>query len=662
MIYVIYGSQTGNSEEIAKRIQKEIKENIQKDDVELVVMNKFMTTIQKIPENKDKRYIIVAVCSTTGAGDAPGNCDNFIRWIKRKTHAPDTLTNVDYTILGLGDSNYTKYQFVPRQLDDGLAKIGAKKFYQRGEADDAYGLEIVVEPWIEGLYPVLEKKIKDIKTQSKSDLISTTCIVPLEAEYKELVQFQEKMNTSLEENKNNSIEDYRALNAQIISRTLLSGKKSEREIYSLKINFLNSERELDFNNYEPGAFISIIPPESEERIKKIKEVISVTETSLKIDKSHHFKVYSDFWEKYPHFKKLLKKGSLTLKEIFTYIIDFNSVLKKSQVESVRNLINEKLENKEITKKFENLFSKYTELILRNRISLFDVLNSLSLYNLKIKLSLLDLLEYFPIKYPRCYSLLSYGYERNTNPLEIVYSVVNDRVVRKFGTADVPLGFKTGEFYFKGQTTNYLSLCPFNEEIFICDIGNCFNFPISELLNDKKPIIYLCNGTGISPCISMIKKLFLMKDKINPKTCGNLLIFTGFRSASDDKKETVYEDFLMETMELINEQVGKEIISYYRCLSMCSENEEEEVGIWRNCRINTSYVQDLIIEHEDTIHEEFYVKQGYLMICGDIQKLYDESINNIMGILMKKEGFQRQNCVKYLENMKLENRLIIEKWA
>jgi flavodoxin len=54
MIHVIFGSQTGNSEEIAKRIYKEIKEKfkLSHDEIELSVMNKFLQKIQKIPENK----------------------------------------------------------------------------------------------------------------------------------------------------------------------------------------------------------------------------------------------------------------------------------------------------------------------------------------------------------------------------------------------------------------------------------------------------------------------------------------------------------------------------------------------------------------------------------------------------------------------------------
>jgi len=70
---------------------------------------------------------------------------------------------VFYTILGLGDSNYSKYQGAPRFLDDALHKLGATSFYQRGEADEATSLELVVEPWIAGAVPAVESQYKKLR-------------------------------------------------------------------------------------------------------------------------------------------------------------------------------------------------------------------------------------------------------------------------------------------------------------------------------------------------------------------------------------------------------------------------------------------------------------------------------------------------------------------
>ena len=36
-----------------------------------------------------------------------------------------------------------------------MKESGAQEFYERGAADEAEGLEEVVEPWMENLWPVL---------------------------------------------------------------------------------------------------------------------------------------------------------------------------------------------------------------------------------------------------------------------------------------------------------------------------------------------------------------------------------------------------------------------------------------------------------------------------------------------------------------------------
>lgn len=62
-----------------------------------------------------------------------------------------------YTILsGLGDTNYTQFCNGAIRLEKGLKKLGAQSFYPLGKADDETGLEQVVEPWIDGLWPALD--------------------------------------------------------------------------------------------------------------------------------------------------------------------------------------------------------------------------------------------------------------------------------------------------------------------------------------------------------------------------------------------------------------------------------------------------------------------------------------------------------------------------
>lgn len=94
----------------------------------------------------------------TGDGDPPENACLFWRKIRSKDLSESYLAHVEYALLGLGDTNYTTFLGYPKSLEKQLQKLGAKPIYSSGWADDAVGLETVVDPWIENLWPALENQ------------------------------------------------------------------------------------------------------------------------------------------------------------------------------------------------------------------------------------------------------------------------------------------------------------------------------------------------------------------------------------------------------------------------------------------------------------------------------------------------------------------------
>ncbi|XP_046851855.1 methionine synthase reductase-like isoform X2 [Xenia sp. Carnegie-2017] len=76
----------------------------------------------------------------------------------------------------LGDTNYTNFCNCSKNLNSRLLELGATHFYPPGFADDAVGLELVVEPWIEGLWPALQKELKSKEDNTLTDTISIPTI------------------------------------------------------------------------------------------------------------------------------------------------------------------------------------------------------------------------------------------------------------------------------------------------------------------------------------------------------------------------------------------------------------------------------------------------------------------------------------------------------
>ncbi len=75
---MLYGSQTGNAESIAK----ELSERLHRDTInnELLALNKV-----KGKKFQEDCLVMLVICSTTGNGDCPENADNWWRTVKLRS-------------------------------------------------------------------------------------------------------------------------------------------------------------------------------------------------------------------------------------------------------------------------------------------------------------------------------------------------------------------------------------------------------------------------------------------------------------------------------------------------------------------------------------------------------------------------------------------------
>ncbi|KAK9739576.1 Insect cuticle protein [Popillia japonica] len=79
---------------------------------------------------------------------------NFWRFLLRKNLAKDSLTNLRYAVLGLGDSSYVRFNFAAKRLHKRLMQLGAQAVLPLGLGDDQHdlGYDAVADPWVESLW------------------------------------------------------------------------------------------------------------------------------------------------------------------------------------------------------------------------------------------------------------------------------------------------------------------------------------------------------------------------------------------------------------------------------------------------------------------------------------------------------------------------------
>ncbi|XP_050406331.1 methionine synthase reductase [Patella vulgata] len=161
---LLYGSQTGQAKAIAEEIADKAENHGLHADIHC------MSQTEKT-FNLEKENCAVFVVSTTGEGDAPDTASKFLRRLRKKTLPEDYLCQLSYTVLGLGDTNYTNFCNCGKTLNKRILELGAKLFYNPGWADDGVGLEIVVEPWLDNLFESLKKQlhISSVPTDATMD-------------------------------------------------------------------------------------------------------------------------------------------------------------------------------------------------------------------------------------------------------------------------------------------------------------------------------------------------------------------------------------------------------------------------------------------------------------------------------------------------------------
>ena len=149
-IKIFYGSQTGNSESIAKEIAGILIDN-RKNNVTCQDLNQADDLELWKEWKKEKGLLVIIVCSTTGNGDCPDNALKFWRKIKKRSHPLDTLSELKYIVLGLGDTNYDQFCFMGKQIDKRIAQLGGNRIMPLKCVDEVDGMDEVVEKWIEEL-------------------------------------------------------------------------------------------------------------------------------------------------------------------------------------------------------------------------------------------------------------------------------------------------------------------------------------------------------------------------------------------------------------------------------------------------------------------------------------------------------------------------------
>ena len=137
-LLILFGSQTGTAEKLAKQIAKESKSR--------GCLPRVVEAAEHSKIDWGREVNLLVVTSTYGDGDMPDNAQSFWDWLQ--TEAANSLAHLNFSVLALGDTNYEQFCAAGKKIDARLEQIGAKRIHPLADCDLDY--EAKMKSWRDG--------------------------------------------------------------------------------------------------------------------------------------------------------------------------------------------------------------------------------------------------------------------------------------------------------------------------------------------------------------------------------------------------------------------------------------------------------------------------------------------------------------------------------
>lgn len=264
-VTVLFGSQTGNSQGLAKVLSRKLEERGYQ--VTLSSMSDFKSNGLKKVQN------LLIVASTHGEGTPPDNAIPFYEFLHSK-RAPQ-LEELRFSVLALGDSSYEFYCQTGKDFDKRLEELGGTRISPRVDCDLDYD-----EPAAEWIEHVLTNLSATLEAPANEGILSASVdgnggILAEQSTYSRTSPFK----------------------AEVLENLNLNGRGSDRETRHLELSLEGANF-----HYEPGDCVGIYPENPLELVEslikqmgwKSEELVSVNkkgeERSLREALQHNFEI------------------------------------------------------------------------------------------------------------------------------------------------------------------------------------------------------------------------------------------------------------------------------------------------------------------------------------------------------------------------------------
>ncbi|XP_065155872.1 NADPH-dependent diflavin oxidoreductase 1 isoform X2 [Atheta coriaria] len=539
------------------------------------------------------------VSSPNLKGEEPDNMRNFWRFLLRRSLPGNSLVNVKFAILGLGDSSYVKYNFVAKRLQKRLQQLGGQALVPLGLGDDQHelGYDAVADPWIDDLwkallleYPlpkgvhVLEKNQKVIPRFN----VSSTLLQPSAAgAYKQQsiyysTRASNEFDVAVKENIRMTSDDH-FQDVRLIKFACPGHKYSPGDVLVLRPRNLPSQvaefqRILQDNNVN-------IPPDT---------LFKITETT------HEMPI--------PKFLKY----EVTFQQLCEEYFDLTAIPRRRTFEILGQLTDSEIEKEKCeeltTAEGQNDLYNYCN---RPRRNITEVLEDFRHATKNLTKEML--FEVLPAIKPRDFSIAS-SCKYHENEVHILVAVVR---------------YKTKLVKERlGLASNYLADLKLDAKLSAWVKKGSFKFP-----TDDTPVIMVGPGTGVAP----FKNFIFERVQANTARPNNCVLFFGCRNRG--------KDFVCEDEEKLHANGKITLVTAF------SRDQDYKI-----------YVQHKIIENAGFLWKLLSEEGAYVLVAGNSKNMPRAVRDAFVTVATDAGRLTPQEAENFVEKMEKTNRYQTETWC
>lgn len=239
-VTILSASQTGN----ARRVANELTQDIERLGIEVTHLPAGEYKAKKLSQEE----ILILITSTQGEGEPPEEALPLYKYLFA-AKAPK-LANLQFAVMGLGDSSYPKFCQAAKDFDQRLAELDAQRMLLRVDADTDF--QTVSTNWRQAVIDKLSSLQQSTSISSKENNTSSSVVV----------------NSSLYHRNNPFI-------APVNVNQKITSRDSDRDIRHIEFDLTGSDI-----NYQPGDALGVWYQNSDELVDEILNITQLTGDEL----------------------------------------------------------------------------------------------------------------------------------------------------------------------------------------------------------------------------------------------------------------------------------------------------------------------------------------------------------------------------------------------